>query len=60
LGDGECIQRNKPQLIVESVECIFAGHSNSGFIKKGMLYTFGNNTDGRCMIDYLGILGAPE
>lgn len=29
-------------------------------MKHGMLYTFGNNCDGRCMIDCLGILAKPE
>ncbi|CAK62078.1 unnamed protein product (macronuclear) [Paramecium tetraurelia] len=60
LGNGDCQSINQPIAIQEDVESIYAGHSQSGFMKEGMLYTFGNNQDGRCMIDSLGILTEPE
>lgn len=47
-------------LIDTQVSNIYAGHSTSGYLKAEMLYTFGNNEDGRCMIDCLGVLATPE
>ncbi|CAD8049518.1 unnamed protein product [Paramecium sonneborni] len=60
LGNGDCQTINQPIQIQEEVDSIYAGHSQSGFMKEGMLYTFGNNQDGRCMIDSIGILSEPE